>query len=80
MDRKQVTVGGREGVHFIIVTRPEIDHDVFVSVHGLAGCVCRGGRGVPVEEHEGTWVVQFVHLRRGLVVRRPRGKGNDVLY
>jgi hypothetical protein len=39
VDRKQVTVGGREGVHFIIVTRSEIDHDVFVSVHGLAGGV-----------------------------------------
>lgn len=69
--------GGRERGTYILLLLP-VPRSIMMCLFlctGQRGVFEGRRRGVPVEEHEGTWVVEFVHLRRGLVVRRPRGKG-----
>ena len=56
----------RAYLHFIVVTGPQIDHDVFVAKVG--GNQFRSGNRqvgshAPIEEHDGARIVQLVHLK-----------------
>ena len=55
-----------KNAHFVVITRPQIDHDVLVP--GIQGVnvdsdQSEGVANVPIEEHDGAWVVQLVHLQ-----------------
>lgn len=50
--------------HFVVVTRPEIDHDVLVTAFSsIDWFQLVAAENIPVEEHEGARVVQLVHLK-----------------
>ena len=51
--------------HLVVVTSPEINHDMLVtsgSKYTGREEEGKGSRCSPVEEHDRTWVVQLVHL------------------
>lgn len=50
--------------HFVVVTRPEIDHDMLVTAFSSVDWFqLVAAENIPVEEHEGARVVQLVHLK-----------------
>ena len=58
---------GGEDVHFVVITSPQINHDVLVpEVQGVTKLLSHAGGRMyhhsPVEEHDRARVVQLVHL------------------
>jgi hypothetical protein len=59
-------VDKRAHLHFIVVTGPQIDHDVLVA--GVGGNQFRSGNyhvgsHAPIEKHDGARIVQLIHLK-----------------
>lgn len=57
--------GGKWGyLHLIVVTSPQIDHDVLVTNVGEIELQTKGdiANYEPIEEHNGAGIVQLIHL------------------